>query len=97
MYASNPPESNTTVAIADPYRTVAVKKPLIFAENHSSYHPSDRLPDNLRDIEEPITSASPEVRAIIERVLQAEKDKLYMKAPRNINDDILKIVKEAIQ
>lgn len=51
----------------------------------------------INDVQEPITSAPPEVRQIIEQVLQAEKDKLYMKNPRNINDDILKIVKEAVQ
>ncbi len=45
----------------------------------------------------PDASAPPEVRKIIERVLQSEKDKLYMKIPRNINDDILKIVKEEVQ
>jgi hypothetical protein len=51
----------------------------------------------INDVQEPITSAPSEVLQIIERVLQAEKDKLYMKFPRNINDDILKIVKEAVQ
>ncbi len=51
----------------------------------------------MNDVQSPITSAPPEVRKIIERVLQAEKDKLYMKIPRNINDDILKIVKEEVQ
>ena len=49
------------------------------------------------DVEEPITNAPLEVRQIIERVLQAEKDKLYMRVPRNINDDILKIIKEEVQ
>ncbi|MFB8788311.1 MAG: hypothetical protein U7123_05550 [Potamolinea sp.] len=52
---------------------------------------------NINDVQEPITNAPPEIRRIIERVLQTEKDKLYMKAPRNINDDILKIIKEEIQ
>jgi hypothetical protein len=52
---------------------------------------------SMDDIQEPIASAPPEIREIIERVLQAEKDKLYMRIPRNINDDILKIIKEAIQ
>lgn len=52
---------------------------------------------HLQDVQEPITTASPEVREIIERVLRLEKDKLYQKAPRNINDDILKIVKEIVQ
>jgi hypothetical protein len=33
--------------------------------------------------QEPITSAPPEVRCIIERVVQAEKYKLYMKILRN--------------
>ncbi len=51
----------------------------------------------MNDVQEPITSAPKEVRQIIERVLQAEKDKLYMKIPRNINDDILKIVKEEVR
>lgn len=52
---------------------------------------------SIQDVQEPITSAPPEIRQIVERVLQAEKDKLYMKIPRYINDDILKIIKEAIQ
>lgn len=51
----------------------------------------------MNDVEEPITNAPLEVRQIIERVLQAEKDKLYMRVPRNINDDILKIIKEEVQ
>ncbi len=65
----------------------------VFAENHAPYHKNI----GLSDVQEPITSASPEVCKIIERVLQAEKDKLYMKFPRNINDDILRIIKEEVQ
>lgn len=52
---------------------------------------------NLDRVQEPILKAPTEVRQILEKVLQLEKDKLYLKAPRNINDDILKIVKEMIQ
>ncbi len=52
---------------------------------------------NLNDVQEPITNAPPEVRQILERVLQLEKDKLYLKSPRNISDDILKIIKEVVQ
>jgi hypothetical protein len=63
----------------------------ILAEKRSSYQT-----DDLSDVQEPITSAPPEVRQIIERVLEIEKDKLYMKSPRYISDDILKIIKEAI-
>ena len=51
----------------------------------------------LSEVQQPIMEASPEVRCIIERVLQAEKDKLYLKVPRNINDDILRILKEEVQ
>lgn len=65
----------------------------ILSEQRSSYQTNPAL----TDVQEPITSAAPEVRRIIERVLQTEKDKLYMKNPRNINDDILRIVKEEVQ
>ncbi|MEG3921329.1 hypothetical protein [Microcoleus sp. POL10_C6] len=64
----------------------------ILAENRSSYQTHQEL----SDVQEPITSAPPEVRQIIERVLEIEKDKLYMRAPRYISDDILKVIKEAI-
>jgi hypothetical protein len=52
---------------------------------------------NIDRVQEPIINAPIEVRQIIEKVLQLEKDKLYLKAPRNINDDVLRIVKEVIQ
>ena len=65
----------------------------VFAEKQSSYQ--DKL--SSEEIQDPITSATPEVKEIIERVLQAERDKLYMKNPRNINDDILKIIKDVVQ
>ena len=52
---------------------------------------------NINDVQQPIIDAPPEVRQIIERVLEAEKDKLYMKYPRHINDDILFIIKEVVQ
>lgn len=51
---------------------------------------------DLTSIQEPITNASPEVKQIIEEVLQLEKDKLYLKTPRNINEDILNIIKKVI-
>ena len=53
--------------------------------------------NNFNKVQQPITEASPEVREIIERVLQLEKEKLYQKAPRNINDDILNIIKVIVQ
>lgn len=48
-------------------------------------------------IQEPITNAPPEVRAIIQQVLNLEKAKLYLKSPRNINEEILQIIKNVIQ
>jgi len=52
---------------------------------------------SMNDVQELITTAPPEVRKIIERVLKAERDKLYMKNPRHINDDILTIIKEEVR
>ncbi|MEM9541214.1 MAG: hypothetical protein AAGA60_17150 [Cyanobacteria bacterium P01_E01_bin.42] len=51
---------------------------------------------DIQTVQEPIISAPSEVREIIERVLKLEKEKLYQRSPRNINDDILKIIKETI-
>ena len=48
-------------------------------------------------VQKPITDAPPEVREIIQQVLQLEKDKLYLKTPRNINEDILNIIKQVIK
>jgi len=53
--------------------------------------------DDLDFIQEPITNASVEAKQVIERVLKLEKDKLYLKTPRNINDDILNIIKYVVQ
>lgn len=52
---------------------------------------------DLTSIQQPITNAPPEVKQIIEQVLQLEKDKLYLKTPRNINEDILNIIKKVVQ
>ena len=59
--------------------------------------PKSKEIEDLAAIQEPITQAPPEVRQIIERVLKLEKEKLYLKTPRNINDDILKIIKHVVQ
>ena len=52
---------------------------------------------DLTSIQEPIANAPAEVKEVIERVLKLEKDKLYLKTPRNINDDILNIIKHVVQ
>jgi hypothetical protein len=49
------------------------------------------------DIQSPIATASPEVRQIIERVLQLEKDRLDRQKNYPINDDIVNIIKEVIR
>jgi hypothetical protein len=51
----------------------------------------------IESIQEPINTAPEAVKIIMQKVLKLEKEKLYLKAPRNINDDILKIIKEAVQ
>ncbi|MDJ0578789.1 MAG: hypothetical protein AB4060_15675 [Crocosphaera sp.] len=52
---------------------------------------------NVSQVQEPITTASPEIYQIIERVLALEKSKLSQRSPRNINDDIVQIIKDVIQ
>ncbi|MBK1988912.1 hypothetical protein A0J48_015430 [Sphaerospermopsis aphanizomenoides BCCUSP55] len=52
---------------------------------------------NVEDVQAPITSAPPEVKQIIERVCKLEKSRLARKSKGAINDDILAIVKEAVQ
>lgn len=58
---------------------------------------TDKPLNNLDNIQEPILKASPEVKAIIQRVLKLEKDKVYFRTPRNITEDIVQIIKDAIQ
>lgn len=52
---------------------------------------------NFDNVQEPIINAPAEIKEIIDRVLRVEKDKLYMRSPKNINDDVLNIIKEVIQ
>jgi hypothetical protein len=55
------------------------------------------LEQDIDDVQEPITSAPPEVRRIIERVWKLEKGRLDKKSNSHINDNILDIVKEEVQ
>ncbi|MGK7955620.1 MAG: hypothetical protein AB4063_10230 [Crocosphaera sp.] len=52
---------------------------------------------DVSQVQEPITRASSEIYQIIERVLALEKSKLSLRSPRNINDDIVQIIKEVVQ
>jgi hypothetical protein len=52
---------------------------------------------NIDDVQEPINTAPPEIRQIIDRVWLLEKSRLDKKINSHINDDILAIVKEAVR
>ena len=54
------------------------------------------LRNNLQNIQQPILEAEPEVKTIIQKVLKLEKDKLYLKTPRNLVEDIVQIIKESV-
>ncbi|WP_017304498.1 hypothetical protein [Spirulina subsalsa] len=56
-----------------------------------------KIKADLKKVQEPIQNAAPEVQEVIKQVLRLEKDKLYTKNPRNINDDILTIIKQVVQ
>ena len=53
--------------------------------------------NKLAQVKDPIHSAPPEVKQIIERVLELEKDRLDRNDRGVIHTDILNIVKEAVQ
>ena len=52
---------------------------------------------NIDDVQEPMKSAPPEVRQIIERVWKLEKGRLDKRLNSHINDEILVIVKEEVR
>jgi hypothetical protein len=49
------------------------------------------------DVHEPIVTASPEVKEIIERVWKLEKNRLEKRINSHINDDIVRIIKEVVR
>jgi len=49
------------------------------------------------EVHEPIITAPPEVRQIIERVWKLEKGRLDKKINSHINEDILDIIKEEVR
>ncbi len=57
----------------------------------------DPTEPNPQSVMEPITSAPPEIKRLIQRVLQAEREKLHTSKPTGINDDILRIVKDEVR
>ena len=69
------------------------KNPLCPRETMGSVN---RFPD-LLGFKRMTQTPQPEVRQIIERVLQLEKDRLDRKKNSPINDDILQIIKEIVK
>jgi hypothetical protein len=61
------------------------------------FNHNQQLNSDLSSIQEPIANAPTAVKQVIEQVLKLEKDKLYLKTPRNINEDILNIIKHVVQ
>lgn len=54
------------------------------------------MPGPENDIEEPITSAPPEVEKIIREVIRVEKEHLHADRPK-VKADILQIIKDAVR
>ncbi|ELS32752.1 MULTISPECIES: hypothetical protein [Pseudanabaena] len=52
---------------------------------------------SLSNIDEPFKNAPPEIQRIVTQVIKIEKDRLDKNELGRINEDILKIVKEAVQ
>ena len=52
--------------------------------------------DLMKDVQEPISKAAPEVRNIIRRVLEAERQKLYLDRPHLVQD-VVNIIKEEVK
>ncbi|NJK68549.1 MAG: hypothetical protein HC941_20280 [Microcoleus sp. SU_5_3] len=50
-----------------------------------------------QQIEELLKNLSPDERELLWRVVKAERDKLHMKNPRGINDDIKRAVTEIVK
>lgn len=53
-----------------------------------------------RNIENPrdlLKSAEPEVQKIVKKVLEAENEKLYMKKPLGIVEEIEKIIRDVVK
>ena len=53
--------------------------------------------DMKKQIEAILRDLTPEEREILWRVIKAERDKLHMKNPRGINEDIWKAITEIIK
>jgi hypothetical protein len=55
------------------------------------------MPDTREQVQEIARAASPEARQVITEVLRVERDKLHLKLPRGIVQDITDIVKKIVK
>ncbi|MBO0799405.1 MAG: hypothetical protein J2P31_11350 [Blastocatellia bacterium] len=55
------------------------------------------MSDTREQIQELVRSASPEVQQVVADVLRLERDKLHLKLPRGIIEDITDLVKKAVK
>ncbi len=55
------------------------------------------MPDTREQVQELVRSASPEVQQVVAEVLRLERDKLHLKLPRGIVDDITDLVKRIVK
>ena len=62
----------------------------VLAENRSDYN----INAGLKEVQEPIVSAAPEVRKIIERVLELEKDKIKSLCMNDLSEEAVKRINE---
>jgi hypothetical protein len=59
---------------------------------------SEQTEKTLKDhAQEVLGELSKEERQLLAGVIRAERDKLHLKLPRNINDDLWKVVTEVIK
>jgi hypothetical protein len=56
-----------------------------------------KLADTRAEIQSILGSASPEVQQIVAEVLRLERDKLHLKLPRGIVEDITDLVKKIVK
>jgi hypothetical protein len=58
---------------------------------------SEAEEDMKKQVTQILTGLSTDERELLAKIIQAERDKLHMKNPRGINDDIRKAVIEIIK
>lgn len=50
-----------------------------------------------QDVQAPFKDAPPEIKRIMRKILEAEKEKLHQQRPRAIKEDIIKIIEAEVK